>query len=191
MRHNFTVCIFCGSSDGHGAAYANSAQKIGTLLGKAGIDIVYGGGKTGLMGKVADAALEAGGKVIGVIPTFLRDVEVGHDKLTRLIVTDDMHTRKRIMYDKADLFVSLPGGIGTFDETIEVMTWLQLRVFSKKLILFDVNSYWEPFIKLIKNSSVEGFSKPENMSIINLVNSTEDLMEIIDGVLKTSSSKIS
>jgi len=102
-----------------------------------------------------------------------------------------MHTRKRIMYDKADLFVSLPGGIGTFDETIEVMTWLQLRVFSKKLILFDVNSYWEPFIKLIKNSSVEGFSKPENMSIINLVNSTEDLMEIIDGVLKTSSSKIS
>lgn len=191
MRDNFTVCIFCGSSDGYRAAYAKSAHNIGALLGEAGIDIVYGGGKTGLMGKVADAALAAGGRVTGVIPTFLRDVEVGHDKLTRLIVTDDMHTRKKIMYDKADLFVSLPGGIGTFDETIEAMTWVQLKVFSKNIILFDVESYWEPFIKLIKNSNAEGFSKPENMSILTLVNSTEELMEIINKARKTSNVKLS
>ncbi|MBH69461.1 MAG: TIGR00730 family Rossman fold protein [Rhodospirillaceae bacterium] len=180
MENYFTVCIFCGSSEGYRPSYCSAAEQLGTVLGRSGIDIIYGGGRTGLMGKVADAALAAGARVTGVIPTFLKKTEIAHQNLSELIVTDCMHTRKRIMYDRANLFVSLPGGVGTLDETVEVMAWVQLNIFRKKIILLNIESYWEPFVDLIRHSYDEGFSKEENMSIITLVESIDSLLKIIN-----------
>ena len=176
MADNFTVCVFCGSSDGNEAVFSKTAFDVGVNLANAGFNIVYGGGSTGLMGQVADGAISAGADVTGVIPKFLQDVEVGHTGLTRKIVTDDMHTRKRIMYEKADLFLSLPGGIGTFDETIEVLTWLQLNVFSKSLILFNINSYWDSFMEMIESSINTGFYRPRNSNFLSSVDSIQELM---------------
>ena len=176
MEEKFTVCVFCGSSEGNNAIFSQTAYDIGLTLGNAGFNIVYGGGSTGLMGQVADGAISAGAEVTGVIPTFLKNIEVGHPRLTRLIVTDDMHTRKKIMYEKADIFLSLPGGIGTFDETIEVLTWLQLNVFNKNLILFNLKCYWNSFIRMIEDSTAAGFYRPRNPGALSVVDSTNELM---------------
>ena len=176
MAENFTVCVFCGSSNGNKTVFSKTAYDIGVNLGNAGFNIVYGGGSTGLMGQIADGAISVGADITGVIPKFLQDVEIGHAELTRKIVTDDMHTRKRIMYQKADLFHSLPGGIGTFDETIEVLTWLQLDIFSKHLILFNINSYWNSFMSMIEDSINSGFYKPRNSDFLSSVASIQELM---------------
>jgi len=122
MNSKFSACVFCGSSNGANKIYSRVAEELGTLLANNNIDIVYGGGNTGLMGTLANSALAVGGNVTGVIPNFLQESEVGHPNLTELIVTDNMHDRKRLMYERADIFISLPGGTGTFDETIETMT---------------------------------------------------------------------
>ena len=176
MKDKFTVCVFCGSSTGNSAIFRQTAFQIGLALGNAGYDIVYGGGSNGLMGRVADGAISAGPEVTGVIPIFLKDVEAGHTGITRLIVTDDMHTRKRIMYEKADIFLALPGGIGTFDETIEVLTWLQLNVLNKNLILFNLKSYWNSFIRMIEDSTAAGFYSPRNPDAFSVVDTTADLV---------------
>ena len=176
MKDKFTVCVLCGSAMGNNAIFSQNAFQIGLALGNAGYDIVYGGGSNGLMGRVADGAISAGSEVTGVIPMFLKDVEAGHAGITRLIVTDDMHTRKRIMYEKADIFLALPGGIGTFDETIEVLTWLQLNVFNKNLILFNLKSYWNSFIQMIEDSTAAGFYSPRNPGAFSVVDTTTELM---------------
>lgn len=126
MAKRPSICVFCGSSSNVAEVYLQSARDLGRILGEAGMDVVYGGGHVGLMGIVADSALEAGSRVTGIIPKFLDEWEVGHEGLDELVVTETMHDRKHLMYDRADAFVTLPGGLGTFDETIEVITWTQL-----------------------------------------------------------------
>ena len=160
---------------------------MGTILGRAGIDLIYGGGRVGLMGVVADAALAAGSRVTGIIPRFLTEYEVGHPGLDELVVTENMHDRKRLMYERADAFISLPGGLGTFDETIEVMTWTQLGLSAKPVILVNVDGFWKPFLDLVRHSIAEGFARPENEAILSVVDTPAEVPALIDQITAVSS----
>ena len=144
-----SLCVFCGSKSGANAAYEAESRRLGTLMAERGVRLVYGGGRIGLMGAIADAVADGGGDVVGVIPEFLLHLEVGNDQAGELIVTDSMHTRKAKMFELSDAAVVLPGGIGTMDETIEVMTWKQLRQHDKPIVVMNVDGYWDSFVGLI------------------------------------------
>ena len=154
------VAVFCGSRFGNDPAYAEAAEATGRGLAEAGIRLIYGGGKVGLMGVVADAALAAGGAVFGVIPRFLRDREVMHDGVEDLLVTDSMHTRKQGMFEEAHAFLVLPGGLGTFDELFEILTWRQLRLHDKPILIVDVAGWARPLIGTIDRAIADGFVDP-------------------------------
>jgi len=143
------VCVYCGSSGRVAEAYRAAATRAGTALAQAGIELIYGGGRIGLMGLVADAALAAGGRVTGIIPGFLHDRELGHTGVTQLIVVDSMHERKQRMFELADAFVILPGGLGTLDEAFECLTWRQLALHDRPIVLVDVDGYWQPLMRLV------------------------------------------
>lgn len=151
------VCVFCGSNPGNDPAYAAEAAATGRALAERGIGVVYGGGSVGLMGIVADAAMAAGGEVIGVIPEFLRAVEIDQRDITRLEITATMHERKARMAELSDAFLALPGGIGTFEEAFETMTWTQLGVHDKPIGLVDVNGFWAPAAALLDRAVDDGF----------------------------------
>ena len=151
------LCVFCGSADGKRAEYRAAATQLGSLMATKGIDLVYGGARIGLMGAVADAALAAGGKVIGVIPTDLVEKEVAHSGLTELHVVSSMHERKALMAELADGFIAMPGGFGTCEELIEVLTWAQLGLHSKPCGLLNVAGYYDPLLKFFAHSQHEGF----------------------------------
>lgn len=151
------VCVFCGSSSGIGDAYLKAAQETGRLLAERGIELVYGGGKVGLMGAVADACLEAGGSVIGVIPNLLVLKEVAHRGLTELRIVQTMHERKMIMADLSDAFVALPGGYGTLDELSEVLTWSQIGMQHKASGLLNVNGYYDPLLAMLDRAVKDRF----------------------------------
>ena len=151
------ICVFCGSSLGNREAYRQAAQTIGRLLCQGGIELVYGGGKVGLMGAVADACLHAGGRVIGVIPQLLVDKEVAHSGLTELRVVQTMHERKALMADLADAFLALPGGYGTWDELCEVLTWSQIGIQQKSSAILNVNGYYDPLLAMADRAVSEGF----------------------------------
>ena len=153
-----TVCVFCGASTGTNIAYERAACDLGTLIAQQGLRLVFGAGKIGMMGLVADAVISGGGEAIGVIPTFLKDRELAHDNLTELHVVDSMHERKQLMCDLSDAFFILPGGLGTLDEAVEIITWAQLGRHKKPIIMIDTEGYWEPFHKLIENISKSGFA---------------------------------
>jgi uncharacterized protein (TIGR00730 family) len=155
-----TVTVFCGSKFGGDPAYRQAAEALGTGLARAGIRVVYGGGRIGLMGALADAVLGAGGEVVGVMPDFLRTAEIAHDALTRLEITDSMHARKRRMFELADAFVALPGGIGTLDETIEILTWRQLGLHAKPILICDVAGSAQGLVGAIEGAIVCGFAAP-------------------------------
>jgi uncharacterized protein (TIGR00730 family) len=155
-----TVAVFCGSSFGGDPAYRLAAEALGTGLARAGIRLVYGGGRIGLMGALADAVLHAGGEVVGVLPEFLRTAEIAHDGLTRLEITDSMHARKRRMFELADAFVALPGGIGTLDETIEILTWRQLGLHAKPIWVCDVAGSARGLVGAIEGAIAGGFAVP-------------------------------
>jgi uncharacterized protein (TIGR00730 family) len=154
------VCVFCGSSRGSSPGYADVATGLGTALASRGIGVVYGGGDVGLMGIVADAALAAGGEVIGVMPEGLVAREIAHGGLTELRVTRSMHERKAQMADLADGFIALPGGLGTFDELCEILTWAQLGLHTKPVVLLDVEGFWAPFVDLLDGAVAAGFLRP-------------------------------
>ena len=160
------VCVFCGSSPGVRPEYAAAARAMGTLLAERGIGLVYGGGRVGLMGTVADAAMAAGGEVIGVIPEGLMAREVGHAGLTELRVVRTMHERKALMADLSDAFVALPGGFGTFEEYFEVLTWAQLGIHPKPCGLLNVERYYEPFLAMMDHAVAEGFVRPEHRASV-------------------------
>jgi uncharacterized protein (TIGR00730 family) len=160
------VCVFCGSSLGARAAYADAARAMGTLLARRGIGIVYGGGAVGLMGELADAALAAGGTVIGVIPDVLVAREVAHESLSELVVVRSMHERKARMAELSDAFVALPGGLGTFEELCEALTWSQLGIHSKLCGILDVEGYYAPLLSLLDHAVREGFVRPEHRAIL-------------------------
>ena len=160
------LCVFCGSSAGVRAAYTEAAKAMGTLLAERKIELVYGGGDVGLMGVVADAALAAGGEVIGVIPRALADKEIAHAGLTQLHVVDSMHTRKAMMADLADGFVAMPGGVGTFEEFFEAVTWTQLGLHRKACGLLNVDGFYAPLEAFIDRAVAEGFIRPAHRGIV-------------------------
>ena len=153
------VCVYCASNDGARPEYLASARQIGTLLAERGMAVVYGGGRVGLMGALADAALGAGGEVIGVMPHALVQREVAHHGLTALHVVDSMHERKALLAEMADAFVALPGGLGTLEEFFETWTWAQLGVHQKPVGLLDVADYWRPLITMLEHVEAEGFMR--------------------------------
>jgi uncharacterized protein (TIGR00730 family) len=156
------LCVFCGSQTGVRPEYADAARTLGQALARRGIELVYGGGHVGLMGVVADAVLDAGGKVIGVIPQALVERELAHRGLTELHVTGSMHERKALMADRADAFVALPGGFGTADEWFEILTWAQLKLHDKPVGLLDVAGFYDPLLAWIDRAVEEGFVKREH-----------------------------
>ena len=155
-----SVCVYCGSGVGTDPAYALAAAELGRRLAEGGLRLVYGGGSVGLMGTVARNALAHGGAVTGIIPQFLRDRERMLGEVTDLIVTKDMHERKRLMFEHSDAFVALPGGIGTLEEVVEMMTWSQLGRHSKPILLFDINGFWGPLMDLLHHMSAQAFIRP-------------------------------
>ncbi|TVT17761.1 TIGR00730 family Rossman fold protein [Amycolatopsis acidiphila] len=160
------ICVFCGSSPGKDPVYAEQAAVLGKLLAERGIGLVYGGASVGIMGVVADAALAAGGDVIGVIPQHLKRVEIAHAGLTELYVTADMHERKAKMAELADGFLALPGGAGTLEELAEVWTWAQLGLHSKPLGLVDVAGYYRPLREFADHMVAEGFLRQEHRDLV-------------------------
>jgi len=160
------LCVFCGSSIGVNPAYAEAATTLGTLLAARDIGLVYGGGNVGLMGVIADAALAAGGEVIGVIPKSLADREVAHHGVTDLRIVDSMHTRKAMMADLSDAFVAMPGGVGTFEELFEAITWTQLGLHRKPCGLLNVAGFYTPLALFIDQAVSDGFIKPVHRAAI-------------------------
>lgn len=179
MSEKKSICVFCGSSARVDGAYRAAAQRFGTLLGERGYNLVYGGGRVGLMGLTADAALQAGASVVGVIPKFLEDYEVGHEGLNELIITDNMHDRKRIMYERADAFVVLPGGLGTMDETFEVVTWTQLGLSGKPVVIANIDGFWDPLLSLVDHLVATGFARPENRGILQVADTLEAVFPLL------------
>lgn len=170
------VCVFCGAQNAVPKAHLDMAKDLGHRLANAGRSLVYGGGDCGLMGAVANGVLAEKGKVIGVFPRGLRRIEVEHQGLTKMYVVDTMHERKQIMYDHADVFVILPGGCGTLDEMFEVITWRQLGIHEKPVIIFNHNGYWDPMEKLLENMVTTGFARPETRSFYQFVNTMDALL---------------
>jgi uncharacterized protein (TIGR00730 family) len=160
------ICVFAGSNVGHQLSYAAAAELLGRTLAQQRIGVVYGGGGVGLMGRLADAALAAGGEVIGVIPEALHQREVGHAKLTELHVVSSMHQRKAMMAAYADAFVVLPGGLGTLEETFEIWTWGQLGFHRKPIGLLDVDGFWQPMITMLDRMVDQGFVHPQHRQIV-------------------------
>jgi uncharacterized protein (TIGR00730 family) len=160
------LCVFCGSSTGNQRAYIDAAEALGAVLAERGIGLVYGGGNVGLMGVIADAVMAAGGKVIGVIPQSLADREIAHTGITELRVVDSMHARKAMMAELADAFIAMPGGVGTFEEFFEVVTWTQLGLHRKPCGLLNVNGFYAPLAAFIDQAVTEGFIKPVHRAAI-------------------------
>ena len=156
-----SICVYCGSRFGDSASFVTAAQEMGEAIARRGARLVYGGGRVGLMGIVADAALAAGGRVVGVIPEALMQREVGHSRLTELLVVRSMHERKQAMAERADAFVALPGGIGTLEELYEVWSWQQLGYHDKPVALLNVDGYYDPLIEFMGQSVRRGFVSEE------------------------------
>jgi len=159
-----SICVFCGSAPGARPIYSEAARELGTALARSGTTLVYGGGRLGLMGIVADAALQAGGRVVGVIPRMLIERELAHPNLTRQHVVTTMHERKTLMAEMSDGFVGLPGGMGTFDELVEIVTWAQLGLHAKPVVLANIDNYFAPLYAMLDNAVAEGFVTAESRS---------------------------
>jgi len=174
------LCVYCGSSGAVDRQYRAAATELGTRLAAAGIGVVFGGGRIGLTGLLADAALAAGGEVIGVIPARLRDAELAHPGATELLVVESMHERKRVMAEKADAFAILPGGIGTLDEMFETVSWKQLGLHGKPILLADIGGYWAPLCALLDDIVTKGFAQPEARELFRVVPTITALMAILE-----------
>lgn len=171
-----SLCVLCGSRDGNDPVYRETAIRLARMMAERGVRLVYGGGSIGLMGIIADTVLAEGGEVVGVIPEFLIRWEVGHRKLTELVVTHSMHDRKRQMFEMADAFVVLPGGLGTLDETFEIITWKQLRLHECPIVIFDVDGYWAPLRALIEHSIRTGFARADTMDLFTVADTVEAVL---------------
>ncbi|MEM6397920.1 MAG: TIGR00730 family Rossman fold protein [Bacteroidota bacterium] len=175
-----SVSVFCGSSPGYDSIYVEQARLLGKTLAERGDRIVFGGGKVGLMGAVADSALEAGGEVIGVIPEFMMPREVAHQGLTELIVTDSMTSRKLKMHELSDTVITLPGGFGTLEEFFEVVTWSQLSLIERKTGILNTNGYYNHLIAMLDNMVGAGFLKAENRRALQLAGEVKELIRLLD-----------
>lgn len=181
--------MFCGSNPGRDPALVDTAAELGGAIAAAGLGLVYGGGRVGLMGVVADAALAAGGEVIGFMPQGLVDREVGHRGLTELVVTDSMHTRKAAMADASDGFVALPGGYGTLDEVLEILTWNQIGMIAKPVAFLDVGGYFASLFRFFDDAVATGLLMPAHRVMAQRVDSVERAVEVATGPAPASPSK--
>jgi uncharacterized protein (TIGR00730 family) len=177
------VCVYCGSSIGTQPMYREAAEAMGALLARRGIGLVYGGGNVGLMGIIADAVLAGGGEVIGVIPAALANRELAHPGVTDLRVVDSMHTRKAMMAELSDAFVAMPGGVGTFEEFFEAVTWTQLGVHRKPCGLLNVGGFYAPLASFIDHAVTEGFIKPVHRKMIVVDDHPERLLNSLATVV--------
>jgi uncharacterized protein (TIGR00730 family) len=171
------VCVFCGSSTGARSSYEAAAKRLGELLAKRGIGLVFGGGRIGLMGAVADAVLAKGGEAIGVIPDSLMQREIGHPGVTTLHVVETMHERKALMADLSDAFIAMPGGYGTLEEICEIITWSQLGIQAKPCGFLNVDHYWDGFLQFLDHAVQERFLRSENRDLIQVASAPEEMLE--------------
>lgn len=171
------ICVFCGSNPGRGSEYMKAAHRLGELIAKRGYGVVYGGARDGLMGAVADGALEAGGKVIGVLPEKLSDLEVAHKGLTELHIVSSMHQRKGMMAELSNAFISLPGGIGTIEETFEIWTWTQLGIHRKPLALYNINGFYDGLQSFLNHMMQERFIREVHRAMMFAEQDPEKLIE--------------
>jgi uncharacterized protein (TIGR00730 family) len=184
-----SICVFCGSSIGRRPTFRAAAERVGRTIAERGLRLVYGGGNVGLMGVVADAALRAGGEVIGVIPEALLAWEVGHHGVSELRVVGSMHERKALMADLSDSFVALPGAFGTLDELCEILTWAQLGIHQKPCGLLDVDGYWSPLKAFFDHAVAEGFLHPDHRALILEDNDPERLFDRMERFVPRETTK--
>ena len=169
MPHIERLCVYCGSSEGADPRYQAAASELGAGLAARGIELIYGGGRNGLMGRVADGVLDGGGRVTGIIPVHLQHREVAHYGLSELVVVTDMHHRKRVMAERADAFAVLPGGVGTLDEAVEILSWRQLGLHQKPIFVVDIAGYWSPLAVLFEHIVASRFAAPLVPNLIRFV----------------------
>ncbi len=181
MQQVTRLCVYCGSAVGQDSRYEAAARELGQALATAGIELVFGGGRVGLMGVLADAVLTSGGRAVGIIPERLRNAELAHRGVSELVITGSMHDRKRLMAERADAFAVLPGGIGTLDETFEILTWRQLGLHNKPIFLIDVAGYWQPLRELFDHLAAHGFTAPLVPRLLEMVTSVAELMTTLVG----------
>jgi uncharacterized protein (TIGR00730 family) len=177
-----SLCVYCGSRFGTDPAYRSMATGLGEMLAREGITLVYGGGGVGLMGLTANAALDGGGKVIGIIPSFLLKREAGHPDLTETVVVETMHERKLEMFDRSEAFVILPGGIGTLEEFFEVLSWRTLGLHTKPIVIIDQGGYWQPLETLLKSIITGGFADPSHLDHVVFVKELKDVLPALEAM---------
>jgi uncharacterized protein (TIGR00730 family) len=175
------VCVYCGSGLGLNPAYREAAQKLGAALAANNIGLVYGGGSLGLMGEVARATVDHGGRVTGIIPGFLVEKEAMMRDVDEIIVTEDMHQRKRLMFDRSDAFVALPGGVGTLEELVEQLTWVQLGRHTKPVVVANIDGFWTPFLSLLTHMKADTFIRPGLDVSFTVVDGAEKIVPAIVG----------
>jgi uncharacterized protein (TIGR00730 family) len=174
-----SICVYCGSGQGTDPVFTAAARVLGHMMAKAGIRLVYGGGRIGLMGEVARSVLDAGGTVTGIIPKFLKAREVMLADAQELHVVEDMHARKKLMFDKADAFIALPGGIGTLEELVEQLTWAQLGRHEKPILIANINGFWRPLLSLLAHMRESGFVRPGLEVKYLVAERIEDALEML------------
>lgn len=180
MAQISSLCIYCGSQKGRDPAHTALATAIGRRVAERGMTLVYGGGGIGLMTVAADAALAAGGRVVGVIPTHLAEAEIRHEGLSELLLTESMHERKAAMFDRADAFAILPGGLGTLDEFFEILTWRQIGLHDKPVVVVENAGYWAPLKAMIDHVVAEGFASERARALVTFVDGADGLFAALD-----------
>ena len=175
-----SIAVFCASASGTNPAFLDTARDLGRRIAERNYGLVYGGATVGTMGALADAALAAGGKVVGVIPGVIIDLEIAHPGLTELHIVGTMHERKALMAERADAFIALPGGYGTLDEFMEIVTWAQLRIHAKPSVMVNVGGYYDPLLEFFDRAVAEALIKPENRSLIHVVRDAFEALEMVE-----------
>lgn len=174
-----TICVYCGSSDKIPAVYLEAASQMGAAIARSGLELWYGAGSTGLMGAVADGALQAGGQVVGVLPQMFYTPQLAHTRLTRLEIVPDMHQRKQRLAEQAEAFIALPGGYGTFEELFEILTWAQIGLHTKPVGLLNTNRYFDPLVEMVEHARREGFIYAEHRGLFSVQPEPEALLEVL------------
>lgn len=171
------LCVYCGSSSQVRPSHLEAARELGTLAARAAVDIVYGGGRVGMMGAVAAGAQAAGGRVVGIIPRHLEDLEAGNRSATEYVVVDSMHARKQLMAERSDAFCALPGGLGTLDEAFEIITWRQLKLHDKPIIFVNLEGFWDPLLHLVEHQTAEGYLRGGSAGLFHVVERVDQVLE--------------
>ena len=175
------ICVFCGAQEAVAEDFKEAGRTFGKMLAARDIAMIYGGGDCGIMGAVANSSLKNGGKVVGVFPMALKNIENEHGSLSEIVIVDGMHERKKIMFDRCDAIVVLPGGFGTMDEMFEVITWRQIRLHDKPIVIFNYNGYWDHLVTLMENIIISGFARPETRGYYKVVTTFEGIFEAVRG----------